>query len=251
MENEVQPNTLPAQPLSQVPVPSATNWKKIILFILLGLVVITVSVFIGIQIGRNQITNQQPISAQSTITPTQTIVNPTTNPTADWKTYKASQTLTKIGIDFSIEYPKEWFISEKNSGTGTPWVIMAENKVLDVLSRTSPCLSVAGGMYPDTVGINGVIEQQDSHQLILSPSAEKIRFITPGASENFTLENITGVRRKVKRYNEDIETMQVFIKGNANNTYGPGNTNYFIVESCPGTDENIFNQILSTFKFSD
>src|SRR3990172_4684554 len=60
MENEIQPN-----------VPSHTNWKKVLLFILLGLVVIAGSVFVVIRIGKSQTTNQQPTTEQLTNIPTQ------------------------------------------------------------------------------------------------------------------------------------------------------------------------------------
>ena len=60
MENEIQPN-----------VPSHTNWQKVLLFILLGLVVIAGSVFVVIRIGKSQTTNQQPTTEQLTNIPTQ------------------------------------------------------------------------------------------------------------------------------------------------------------------------------------
>jgi len=112
MENEIQPNSPPIQPIPQAPVSPTTNWKKIILFILLGMVVVAMSVFVGIQIGRNQITNQQPIVGQPTISPTQTEVNPTdlptTNPITDWKTY------ADVIHNFSLKYPSDWIISNGN-----------------------------------------------------------------------------------------------------------------------------------------
>lgn len=66
MENEVQPNTLPVAPLPQVPVSSPKNWLKILSLILLVLIIIAISVFVGIQIGRSQITKQQPITERPT-----------------------------------------------------------------------------------------------------------------------------------------------------------------------------------------
>lgn len=74
MENEIQPSVPPVQPLPQAPnsVPSHTNWSKTLLFILLGCVVITVSVFIGIQIGKSQTSDQQSIVVRPTIVPPKT-----------------------------------------------------------------------------------------------------------------------------------------------------------------------------------
>jgi len=116
MESEVQPNTPPATPLSQVPVSLTTNWKKIFLFILLGMVVITVSVFIGIQIGRNQITDQSTTSLTETAanpTALPSASNPTADPTANWKTYTETRE-----VKFSIKYPSTWIIDTKDGMYG-------------------------------------------------------------------------------------------------------------------------------------
>lgn len=116
MENEIQQNIPPVQPLPQTPsiVPSSTNWLKILLFVVLGLAVVAGSVFIGIQIGKNQTSSQQQITVQPTVLPTQTVTNPTTipisttttiptiNPTSDWQVYLNTQ------ANFSINYPKGW-----------------------------------------------------------------------------------------------------------------------------------------------
>ncbi|MDP3998337.1 MAG: hypothetical protein Q8P89_01835 [bacterium] len=73
MENEIQPNTPPVQPQlqSSTPIIPSTNWSKILLFMVLGLVIVSGSLFVGIQIGKNQKPNQQPIAAQPTIPFTQ------------------------------------------------------------------------------------------------------------------------------------------------------------------------------------
>lgn len=90
MENEVQQVISSVKPLPQnqtlTPTPPLTNWSKILLFALLGLIVITGSVFAGIQIGKNQTSIQQPAVVQQTISPTQTVpsqTTPTTFPTAN------------------------------------------------------------------------------------------------------------------------------------------------------------------------
>lgn len=114
MENNTQPITPPVQPSphTQTPIPTApsTNWSKILVFIVLGLIIIAGSIFVGIQIGKNQTPNQQPIAVQPTASPTQTVVNPTvqpitsspTDPTANWKTY------TNSAYKFLIKYPSNW-----------------------------------------------------------------------------------------------------------------------------------------------
>jgi hypothetical protein len=66
MENGIQS----PQPVTQTPIQTSTNWSRIILFTVLGLIVATGSVFIGIQIGKNQVINTNPIITQLTISPT-------------------------------------------------------------------------------------------------------------------------------------------------------------------------------------
>jgi hypothetical protein len=109
MENEIQPNTPPIQSIPQAPVSPTTNWIKIILFILLGVLVIAVSVFIGIQIGRNQVSSQQPVAIQATASPTQAVVNPTGIPTSNWKTY------TNTKYSYSFQYPQQYNIKNNNA----------------------------------------------------------------------------------------------------------------------------------------
>lgn len=79
MENEVQPNVSPVQPLpptlSPISTQSSISWSKVLLFTVLGLIVVAGSFFAGIQIGKNQTPNQQPITIQPTTSPTETVVN--------------------------------------------------------------------------------------------------------------------------------------------------------------------------------
>lgn len=126
MDNEIQQNIPPIQPLPQVPVTPSANYSKLLLFTMLGLIVVTGAVFAGIQIGKNQKTRQQPITEQPTILPTQVVVNPTTipttiwptepnpsiNPTADWKTYANTK------FNYEIKYPEQFIISETGMGGG-------------------------------------------------------------------------------------------------------------------------------------
>lgn len=73
MENEVQQVVPSVKPLSQnqtlapTSIPPSPNGFKIISFIVLGLFVITGSVLIGIQIGKNQIPNQSTVTVSPTI----------------------------------------------------------------------------------------------------------------------------------------------------------------------------------------
>lgn len=69
MRNEAQLNSPSVQPQTPPLVPSSTNWSKILLFAVLGLVVLSGLIFIGIQIGKRQTPNQQSVTVQPTIAP--------------------------------------------------------------------------------------------------------------------------------------------------------------------------------------
>jgi len=111
MENEIQPSILPVQPSPKnppvVPTLPPTNWLKILSFTILGLIIVTGSIFFGIQIGKNQTPSQQPIGVQPTASPTQIVINPTAlptgnptiNPTGNWKTYINTK------YNYSLQYP--------------------------------------------------------------------------------------------------------------------------------------------------
>ena len=183
MENEIQPNVPPVQPSPQTPIliptQPSTNWSKILLFVVLGLVTVAGLVFIGIQIGKNQTFNQQPITVQPTTIPTQASVNPTnqttieptTDPTTDWKTYSN----TSYGL--SLLFPKEW---ESCMTQGTRSFLLAPGKCkppyadyylqIDVLTDTKevsvyappgdPNAYTSTGKQIITLGSNQFIKQK-------------------------------------------------------------------------------------------
>jgi hypothetical protein len=100
MENEVQQNVPPVQPLPQNPAPvptPPTKWSKVLIFTVLGLIVIAGSVFIGIQIGKSQITKIQPITEIQIPTPT-----PLTNFNHDQKCSTDKDCPNNTFCDYSI-----------------------------------------------------------------------------------------------------------------------------------------------------
>jgi len=128
MDNPTQSSIPPfqPQPQTQTPVSPAPNLGKTLLFILMGLIFTVGLVFTGIQIGKKQTINQQPITEKSTISPTQIAINPTTisattlptepnptiNPMADWKTYINTK------FNYEIKYPEQYAINETGMGGG-------------------------------------------------------------------------------------------------------------------------------------
>lgn len=75
-----------------------------------------------------------------------------------------------------------------------------------------------------------------------------LRIQKPFHREKVTINGMAGIKRKVIKYGETQAVWQVFLNGGANSTYGKGDTTFFILESCQGTSDTIFTQILSTFK---
>lgn len=68
------------------------------------------------------------------------------------------------------------------------------------------------------------------------------------SSNRIIVNDMEGVERKVIRFGEDVATELIFLKGDSNPTYGVDENTFYTIESCPGTDQTIFKQILSTFK---
>lgn len=124
MGNEVQSNVPPIQPSPQTPVSAptqpTTNWSNILLFTALGLGMVSGLIFVGVQIGKNQTSDQQRIVAQLTASPTQNVVNPTAslyepsispNSVSDWKLYVNSV------LNYSFKYPKVFKLAEESSNS--------------------------------------------------------------------------------------------------------------------------------------
>lgn len=85
---QIPDNSLPTQPPVQAPTPVIpfTNQLIIPLLILLGLIIISASVFIGIKIGKNQTSNQTKQETRRLVTP----IPPTLAPSTTAPTYNYS-----------------------------------------------------------------------------------------------------------------------------------------------------------------
>ena len=220
MEDQIQPNITPAQPLPEVSVLPPKNWLKILLFILLGLVVIAVSVFVGIQIGRNQI-----ITGQQTTPSTQTVVNPTalptTNPTADWKTY--TNPIHKI----KFNYPPTWQVDNKGD----------QDSLNTQVTLTKDQAKIK--MYFNMDGIGGQGQTYQGQPFNLDGNS-LFRFVKTNSYDN---TQMIGISTSL------TNTLGVFeVNGK---TYSITLT-YSVSDSQTETGSSLekeFDQILSTFKF--
>src|SRR3989338_6434837 len=146
MENEIQPNVPPVQSSPQTPTlittQPSTNWLKILLFVVLGLVTVAGLVFIGIQIGKSQKSNQQPITVSPAASPTTSAS--TNDSTADWKTY----TINSNSLMFKYPPDRQIMTDIDNSTELTAdeeyWVAYpgTDQIFLDVLLYKSPKSSI-------------------------------------------------------------------------------------------------------------
>jgi len=97
-----QPQEVPVQ------LPKKNNLPKIILFVILGLVIVAGAVYAGMQMGKKQISPTiiaEPTSIP-TVIPQITEITPTSDETANWKTYRNTE------VGYQISYPPDWELKE-------------------------------------------------------------------------------------------------------------------------------------------
>jgi len=215
MENEIQPNILPVQPLPQTPTPvttpATTNWSKILLFMILGLVIIAGLIFIG----KNITSNHQPIIVQPTVLPTQTAIpasttSPTIDTTVDWKTYTNT-------AGYSIKYPASFTTQLLADG--------ADNKEV---------MSTARNLFIYKAGTSEpYIERYINLEIFDGKPIYSQGIITEVILDNRTMEKIVIPDAKFDIYSTQVSDKE-FIE---------------IYVSNDPIKKEIANQLLSTFKF--
>lgn len=260
MENEAQPS-IPRFQSAPSPATPSKNWSKIIMFILIGLIIIAGSVFTGIRIGKNQLAKQQLIIEQPTIYPTQTVIiptivlptetSPTTDPTVDWKTYQLSQ----LNLDFRM--PLNLNPSEKLSFTTSHanlyWNDSPNSSVK--LFATSLKSTFEGG-FSYLNGCVGYKESGTGYKFLTYTKAEidmpieltketinqnKIKYLVVKSDPNKIIEGMPPIGITEKGYVGAII--------NTNNTEFPALVIQMKLSEV--NTETVFNQILSTFKFTN
>lgn len=216
MENEVQSNIPPAQPLSEVPVLPKKNWLKILLFILIGLVVIAGSVFVGIQIGKRQIPTQTAAnSTDLSVTP-----SPTINPTADWKTYTSSE------FGFTFKYPNDWEVRDFGRVNTSDLLNLG-------LAPIAVQEDVLGGILITTKDVNSKISEikNSPNKYSRVVSEKQITFLGYTTTEIIMENTLANVESKYLVFSKNQNTFDL---------------------SGGGTSDNLtIYQILSTFKFTN
>lgn len=264
MENQIQTETSPyvppVEPVVQTPVFPPTNRLIVILLVLLGIIIVAGLIFVGVQIGKGQTINQQPITVQPTVFPTQVVVNPsatpippspttiptaptiitittgtTVSPTTGWKTYtKSSKSLGS----YSIKYPQHWIVVEKQ--TEDP----KKEQVITTISNTGYIIefsafmdgwSPSGCNFDKTVANKPQVADYVSYKAIGNSSIELRRALPPS------------------EYNS-VFAWAICTKegtGDSFSTAFPfsGTITYFTPLNFNEVIINEMDQILSTFKF--
>ncbi|MCL5783999.1 MAG: hypothetical protein M1142_01425 [Patescibacteria group bacterium] len=248
MENEIQPNIPPVQPTLQTPAPvpsqSSINWSKNLLFIILGLIVVAGSVFAGIQIGKSQTPSQQPIVIQPTASPTQVVTNPITiptsttsptiNPTTNWQSYTSSK------YSFSFKYPLDYKV------TASPVTGNQYNVIVDQKTNTSEA-----GLVPIQLSINMATNESGNPLVITTIKEAETHYIKSFSSNLVTRKDITVA-------NHPAVSITGVLAGS-----GPGegsflhytlvqlNNEVLVIQLGNKSYQSVFDQILSTFKFTN
>lgn len=228
MESPIQPNTPPVTPLSQVSVLPSKNWLKILLFILSGLIIVAGLVFVGIQIGKNQVPNQQSIVVQST-------VNPTPSLNADWKTYISNT------YGFSFSYPNNWMYGEDNSLNNRYGInIYLRPKESKPADPTYGEINI--WIFNSTKTLNEFIDSELCNEPGGCTLSNDVEIIKLGEIDAKVLKDKGG---PLPSDTVVIKNNNVIIEFDFNYN-GENRENYSNLES-----KRIFDQILSTFRFTN
>ncbi|MDP2692978.1 MAG: PsbP-related protein [bacterium] len=228
-QEQTQPNQLgqqlPAQqpPIDEIP-PSKSKFKLILFIVILLLVVGGGAYYLGAkqnkQIVEDKLTVQnQQVAENNNVTKNklttqneQKQITPTPDPTANWKTY-----MSKYNT-YSIKYPQNWYIYEYKQGGGTG--------ISDI---------------PNPEDMPHTISPQGHTLIIVGELFPSIPIPKDASSKQFSINSYTGLR-------SDQTTS--YGSGEIVDFYNPNRGNN--VELAKYVDENnMFDQILSTFKFID
>jgi len=238
------------QPLQSTPPPS-NQPSKTFLLILGAIVLMVISGVGGYYLGANrQSQSSQPTAqypqtsptAAYTISPTTTsasLVMPTTNPsiTANWKTY------TNTEHAFSLKHPNSWIVQSKNQFY--THITVAQFQSLDfVLSDSkAPCCVVEGAE-------KGMLLEITAEGNPNFKSYEDLKYFKENlATDHLQYSSkeeivVAGQKAMLKKFDKPFVGFM-----SISYFYMNGNIYQFTFKSSDNQDV-IFNQILSTFKFT-
>lgn len=240
-----QPNTempTPPQPVNNLPSPSQLTAKPHLNLplILGGIILLSLFTLGGVILGKYLYAPQKPM-AQPTLAPKPTLIStptPTPDPTTNWKKY----TNTVMGIEFRYPVDPKWNIVEKTQGDNSLTIYN-----YDV--GKAPGRSYAPSIDKDLFKIEISIQKSapdanqwfDQQKTIIDPMTNK-----PNEFSNIktiTVDSQKGVYYEVKDNLSGITVGNtVFNDPNGRLVFFFGGLNF-------EGNRQVFNQILSTFKF--
>lgn len=223
LEEIMKNETLSSRSLSTSPV----NWLKTLSFIVLGLIIIVSSIYVGVKIGSNQVIPQQPIvtqqTASSTQTPSSSTIRQTETPALNEATGWLIYSNTKFGVSF--EHPSDYRVSFLDGS-----INLQKNSTRALLHMTK-----FENYNPDSLDILEWFNDQSEYDT------------RPIKDYSNMIETTVNGRKALKFIKiQPIEGYKDFlvVVGNKSNVY--------YLNFGPLDDEvDTANQILSTFKFTN
>ena len=206
------PELTPTPPEESSQLPALTkHWVKIALLSVLGLVLAGGLVFAGIQIGKKQ---ALPVAVSPASTPT-------IDPTANWKTYGNEK------YKFTFKYPPEWNYAESYSKTS-----MNNNWLMITLAKKENMQSLPVSGLPNI-------------QVHITESTDQKQFSFYEWTKVVGSTSVDKIQAEIRQHKSSDQKEVVFIKNGY--TFEVISQNY----NKDTSQNEIFGQILSTFKFLD
>lgn len=201
----------PTEPLPSVK-PTTNNKNKTWLWILVSILMLIAGTAIGMLLGNKL--SQKPVTY---VTPTP-LSSPSSDPTTNWKTY----TNSKLG--FSLKYPQEWIIDSSDENKNNDLSIIRFGLIKPNEKSASESLGIA--IYIESPQVLTTFEQIKNN--LLNPI-------------NISLDNSQAVTGYSKEDNRLLMTYAIHDK-----------RAYTIITVTKNleAEQTIYNQILSTFKFT-
>ncbi len=225
----------PVQPEIQPQQPSNSNWLKTLS---IGLGVIGIGLTIGIAgylLGTNKTQPAQispkPISKPISISPTAVSPNDISDQTATWKTY------TNTKLSYSFKYPIDWSNCPSNFGRG-----QSDDAIYFCSASLQPFDYIWTSFMDNPQNLSF---QQLATQGLPSDIKDSFKYttVTMGKNIAYVTRDLPGAK----------ESEEVFFKmpsnGYAHIAYQPSNSASGFLETY--SSYKIFQQILSTFKFTN
>lgn len=231
MENQIQSSVPYLQ--SESPASSSAKWSKIIIYGVMGLIVIVGSVFAGMQIGKNQLNNQQLAITEPVAKPPQATIDleisPTVKASKDWYVF----TDTNFGISFS--YPKDWTVTMEGD-----WLFIASRETTDQLKNKNNTWTRVGDIIVTKIPQEELPNNTNNLSLSKWINSNEASLYGINQAEPYELDNLDGYKATASSHSP----VEIIFLDNNGIIYQIDSGN-----SANFTDE--LNQILSTFKFTN